>query len=310
MVGTKGTVSQDPERPTKTLVIRGRQGGMRAQYVQKMTKRVWLPVLTLRQPWAIAMTPRDRRGYGRFDSCGAKRVETRSWEAPPELIGRRVAIHSSKRWTGQLRDTWNDLTDWITDNYKPFEWPRLVGRSVNGTKQEAQLGCVLAVGTLSHCLRMDADLVARTKAERPLEFKLGVWEVGRWAWIFRDVQRVEPAIPAKGKQGIWFLNGSPITELLRQGIRVERSSNDWRRSAGPVSSPREPDESKAETSSATPAGEGRIASQTTAGASLNEAGGLDEASKRANDTELSAPLPSNTDALMALLDDDSRDEDW
>lgn len=42
-------------------------------------------VLPIWQPWASLV------------AVGAKRVETRHWAAPPNLIGQRIAIYATKR---------------------------------------------------------------------------------------------------------------------------------------------------------------------------------------------------------------------
>ena len=52
---------------------------------------------------------------------------------------------------------------------------------------------------------MDEDFLNLMKKNEN-EFNLGLYEIGRYAWILEDVEPIYP-IPAKGKLNIWNYDG-------------------------------------------------------------------------------------------------------
>jgi hypothetical protein len=66
-----------------------------------------------------------------------------------------------------------------------------------------QGGMVVATCDLVDCVRVEDASVS------PEERSLGDYSPGRWAWILRNVKRLDPAPAVKGRQGLW----TPSPEL-------------------------------------------------------------------------------------------------
>lgn len=49
---------------------------------------------------------------------------------------------------------------------------------------------------------MDEEFINKIKTENPTEYKCGEYAVGRYAWVLKDIRKIEP-IQAKGYLGIW-----------------------------------------------------------------------------------------------------------
>lgn len=138
-----------------------------------------MKALTLRQPWATLV------------ATEMKTIETRSWST-----GHRgpIAIHAAKSFPREAREVLN------YPEFKCVRWLRL------------PLGCVIATAWLADCVRvpLDNDLEADLFLSRDLkvecpnvELGFGDFTPGRFAWILKDIKRLdEPAI-AKGALGLW-----------------------------------------------------------------------------------------------------------
>lgn len=55
---------------------------------------------------------------------------------------------------------------------------------------------------LVDCVLMTENYVKEIKEKMPMEYKCGLYEAGRYAWILESVEEID-AIEAKGKLGIW-----------------------------------------------------------------------------------------------------------
>ncbi len=156
--------------------------------------------LTLHQPWAQLMV------------WGFKNVETRSWAAPRNLIGQRVAIHAGK-WEPRPTD-WN------------IEIQRIVLQRAGGS-HSMPMGAVVATARLVECMQVvsEPDSVGLVscrgfgelgdEAEYEVTIKTdtyGDFSVGRWLWVFQDVRHIEP-VPINGRQGVWSLPAALAAEL-------------------------------------------------------------------------------------------------
>ena len=156
--------------------------------------------LTLHQPWAQLMV------------WGLKNVETRSWPAPRNLIGERIAIHAGKR---RARPTkWN------------IEVQRVVLQGA-GSSHSMPMGAVVATARLIECMQVIGeiddnglvncsgfgDLGDGPEYEATITTDpYGDFSVGRWLWVFQDLRRVEP-VPVNGRQGVWTLPAVVVVEL-------------------------------------------------------------------------------------------------
>lgn len=133
-----------------------------------------IPAITLWQPWASLLF------------TGHKIHETRSWEVPSRLVGRRVAIHagatlpSERQVPAALRA--------LAEQVFGADWRKtLPAGAVLGT-------CVLSGSVRTNTLRhsiSDDDLIC------------GIWTDGRWAWVLDDVTSLPVPVITPGAQGIW-----------------------------------------------------------------------------------------------------------
>jgi hypothetical protein len=85
------------------------------------------------------------------------------------------------------------------------------------------LGAVVATAVLVDCVRTE-DTATTT-----LEWALGDWTPGRWAWLLDDVQPVDPPMPAKGKQGWWDWTPEEARRLLQAEHEIPPSVDFVRR---------------------------------------------------------------------------------
>ena len=63
-------------------------------------------------------------------------------------------------------------------------------------------GKIICKCKLVDCVLMTENYVKEIKEKMPMEYKCGLYEVGRYAWILESVEEID-AIKAKGKLGIW-----------------------------------------------------------------------------------------------------------
>lgn len=131
-----------------------------------------MKALPLWQPWAQLV------------ALGAKHVETRHWRAPASLIGNRIAIHATK--------TTREL--WVCEQ-EPFK--RRLGDS------DMHFGAIIATAILHRCTEMTEGSIATLRDLDPDEHAFGLYEPGRFAWVLRDVELVDPPLPFRGSQGIF-----------------------------------------------------------------------------------------------------------
>lgn len=185
---------------------------------------VRMKALTLWQPWASLVAE------------GMKRIETRSWPAPPMLIGERLAIHAAARVP------------------TPGRGPMFVGGFhvaqggtwLHGVDIDIRMpfGAVLATARLAACLPMVAgvppqdewlepwDILtlepwpirvawpgygsAHTVQEYSSQGPFGDFAVGRWAWLLEDVVPFRAPVPARGGQRIWNWT---VASVLADGMQ-------------------------------------------------------------------------------------------
>lgn len=135
-----------------------------------------MKALSLWQPWATLIVDGD------------KRFETRSWGT--DYRG-PIAIHAAKTKKG-----WEDLDE---------ELLLLLGAKSSPIRDapnpdDFAHGCVVAICDLTDCLPMRDGMIAK---QARIERLVGGWMPGRWAWQLENVRRVQPPIPASGRQGLW-----------------------------------------------------------------------------------------------------------
>lgn len=136
-----------------------------------------MKALTLTQPWASLV------------AIGAKQIETRSWRTP---YRGPLAIHAAKGWTK-------------ADVALFFEAPFREPLTAAGYKFYSQLprGAVIATCRLIDC-RPTEIIVPSINGTAEVIF--GNYELGRWAWLLADIQKLPEPIPARGALSLWDWN--------------------------------------------------------------------------------------------------------
>lgn len=142
----------------------------------------FIPCITVWQPWASLI------------AVGAKPYEFRSWAAPRDVRGRRIAIHAAIRppRTEEIR--------------------ALIQHLETGVTPETELHAGLALPLLRDALMMPASLVtSAVVCTAMLGEPIRATSLGReadrdmWAWPITDIEPVAPPFPARGRQGFWWV---------------------------------------------------------------------------------------------------------
>lgn len=150
-----------------------------------------MKALTLYEPWASLV------------AFGHKANETRSWKAPHSAIGQRIAIHAAK--TAEhclLIGPLSKRAGWTEDEFHSH----LISVGTD------PYGKILAVATLEACRRVEEVRDVLSDQERAF----GDYSNGRFAWILRDVARLQGPLTIRGMQGLWKVPLSFEDELLRR----------------------------------------------------------------------------------------------
>lgn len=136
-----------------------------------------MKAITLWQPWATLV------------ALGEKRVETRSWATS---YRGPIAIHAAQRkpeWTGnEVIRRALAFHGYEDDTYD------------GAVRQLLPRGRVVAVAELVDVREMTHELI---HDQDPKEVWLGTWEPGRFAWFLENVRKIEPPVPARGRQQLW-----------------------------------------------------------------------------------------------------------
>lgn len=130
-----------------------------------------MKVLSIKEPFATLICN------------GEKKIETRSWKTS---YRGEILIHASG----------NSLAKEYLIN--PF-----VVELING--MEFNYGNIICKCELVDCIYMDDDFINYIRKNFK-EYNLGLYELGRYAWVFENVQPIIP-IPAKGKLNLWNFDG-------------------------------------------------------------------------------------------------------
>lgn len=139
-----------------------------------------MKALTLHQPWATLV------------AIGAKQIETRSWRT--HYRG-PLAIHAAKKSPlGAVRLAF----------YNPF----YAALKAGGYEPFKPLPAGVVVAT---CRLVDCRLIVRIAdwPDEP-EVELGDYRPGRYMWLLEEVEKLEPPVPARGRQGVWEWKGGEL----------------------------------------------------------------------------------------------------
>lgn len=124
-------------------------------------------VLSIKEPFATLI------------ASGYKYIETRSWKT--NYRG-ELFIHAS----GKSIDK-----KYLEDSY--------ISKIIDGLKMN--YGNIICKVNLVDCIYMDEKFIEKIKQNNK-EYQLGVYEIGRYAWIIDNIELIYP-IKAKGKLNIW-----------------------------------------------------------------------------------------------------------
>lgn len=130
-----------------------------------------MKVLSIKEPYATLI------------ASGKKLIETRSWKT--NYRG-EIFIHASGTKLAK---------EYLTSEYVLS----LI------TNLNLNFGNIICKANLIDCVYMDDNFLNKIKLNTK-EYNLGLYEKGRYAWIFEDVEPIYP-IPVKGKLNIWNYEG-------------------------------------------------------------------------------------------------------
>ena len=110
-----------------------------------------------------------------------KLIETRSWKTS---YRGELYIHASntkipKDW--RENDEFMDLVKNIPLNY----------------------GMIICKCELVDCIYMTEEYIEEIKRTNHQEYICGKYEVGRYAWVLKNIEVLEKPLPAKGHLGVW-----------------------------------------------------------------------------------------------------------
>ena len=149
--------------------------------------------LTIHQPWAQLIAD------------GVKTMETRSWAPPLNMIGKSIGIHAGKQPLPPVIEL--EIKKYLLYTYN-FGWAN-----------KLPFGAVIATATLAEYYYItevkDQNTVIGTLVPFSKEFHIlnekkvptdpfGDYSVGRYAWVFKDVKKLDKPVPARGKQKLWL----------------------------------------------------------------------------------------------------------
>lgn len=78
-------------------------------------------------------------------------------------------------------------------------------------EDELNYGKIICKCNLVDCIYMTEEFIRSLKENNNIEFVCGHYEVGRYAWVIKDIELIEP-IPAKGQLGIWNYDKNNILD--------------------------------------------------------------------------------------------------
>lgn len=131
-----------------------------------------MKVLSIKEPFATLI--KNEKKY----------IETRSWKT--NYRG-ELYIHASiAKISEEVRDR-KELMELVSDD-------------------EMGYGNILCKCELTDCIYMTPEYIDYIKNNDYEQYICGHYEVGRYAWVLKNIEPLEEPIPAKGKLGIWNYN--------------------------------------------------------------------------------------------------------
>jgi activating signal cointegrator 1 len=178
-----------------------------------------MQAISLWQPWASLM------------AHGLKRIETRSWRYRGKLPA-VLAIHATAKVDEKL------VAQLINDRQTGAEFRRaltMMGCPVHEFQRTGLYACtggllpagaVVAIGRLVECVTttvlIGPDLLGIPCLARKLltdqERAFGDYSVGRYAWVFDRIERLDPPVPAKGNRMVWTWDAPAEVQALAEKV--------------------------------------------------------------------------------------------
>jgi len=122
---------------------------------------------------------------------GHKHNETRSWAT--DYRG-KIAIHSAKKNDKKIELLKLNLLQFFSGN-KAIQ---------DVLTMQQQHGAVICTAYLTDCILIDEKFL---KSLSKIEYVLGNYEIGRYAWKLENVHMLAEPVPAKGQQRLWNWKG-------------------------------------------------------------------------------------------------------
>lgn len=132
-----------------------------------------MKVISLLQPWASLV--------------GIKEIETRSWARDHRGP---LSIHASMAFPKKTKDLCQS---------EPFT-PTLLNLGFKKDMSNLPLGKIITACNLTEIVEMTEEFI---KTVSPLEYAFGIYAVGRFAWMLKDIKRLDKPISVKGQLGLW-----------------------------------------------------------------------------------------------------------
>lgn len=171
-----------------------------------------LHALTISQPWATLVV------------AGVKKYESRSWAVAPRKLPKVLAIHAGKGIDRMVRAhiTTRDHNGLLVFR-EPYAdalyragysiadpWQREYDTLDVGALRKLPLGAVVGVARTAPAMPADqiTDAWKRGTIDE-LEYRLGDYSAGRYAWPLPHVMSFGTPVPCKGMLGLW-----PLPPLL------------------------------------------------------------------------------------------------
>ena len=125
-----------------------------------------MKVITIKEPYATLI------------KNNVKLIETRSWKTS---YRGKLYIHASL-----IKN--NKINDEIKTYYN---------------EEDLKMGYIICKCNLVDCIYMSESFINNLKKDNYIEYLCGNYEIGRYAWILKDVKILKYPIKVKGKLGIW-----------------------------------------------------------------------------------------------------------
>ena len=125
-----------------------------------------MKVITIKEPYATLI------------KNNVKLIETRSWKTS---YRGKLYIHASL-----IKN--NKINDEIKMYYN---------------EEDLKMGYIICKCNLVDCIYMSESFINNLKKDNYIEYLCGNYEIGRYAWILKDVKNLKYPIKVKGKLGIW-----------------------------------------------------------------------------------------------------------